>query len=263
MTNRLRTSRRYATAVIAQTVTVAERPGLVAAMWAMPNTWPKFMLQDPIAAVFYSQLPVTFPEYQLLALDEAGVIIGRVNSAPFAWMGSDDDLPERGWDAIIERAFTGHARGEQPTAASLLEARVVPMHQGKGLSTALLLAARRNVRRLGHSDLFAPVRPTGKSKEPRTPMLDYVRRTRDDGLPADGWLRVHARLGARIVEVCPLSMTIPGTLAQWREWTGVPLTCSGPCDIAGALIPVHVSVEHDHAVYVEPNVWMHHQLSGS
>src|SRR5450759_4625453 len=25
-------------------------------------------------------------------------------------------------------------------------------------------------------------------------------------------------------------------------------------------LPVHVSVEHDHAVYVEPNVWVHHHL---
>jgi hypothetical protein len=29
-----------------------------------------------------------------------------------------------------------------------------------------------------------------------------------------------------------------------------------------ALNPVHVSVEQDHAVYVEPNVWVHHDLTG-
>lgn len=28
----------------------------------------------------------------------------------------------------------------------------------------------------------------------------------------------------------------------------------------GALVPVRVSVEHDHAVYVEPNVWVRHSL---
>jgi hypothetical protein len=92
-------------------------------------------------------------------------------------------------------------------------------------------------------------------------MSEYVARVRDDGLPADSWLRVHVRLGAGIVSVCPLSMVIPGTLAQWREWTAMPLTSTGLTDIPEALAPLHVSIEHDHAVYVEPNVWVHHRLA--
>jgi GNAT superfamily N-acetyltransferase len=193
-------------------------------------------------------------------LDEVGAVIGRINSVPFAWAGSEDELPERGWDAILQRAFRHHDRGNPPTAVSLLEARVVPSHQGTGLSSALLRATRANVQRLGLRHLFGPVRPTGKSHEPRTPMAEYISRVRSDGLPADPWLRVHLRLGARIVKVCPVSMTVPGTLAQWREWTGLPLERSGLIDVPGALTPVHVSVEHDHAVYVEPNVWVHHEL---
>jgi hypothetical protein len=91
-------------------------------------------------------------------------------------------------------------------------------------------------------------------------MVDYVARTRDDGLPADPWLRSHVRLGGEIVKVCPASMTIPGSLAQWRSWTGLPLDSSGAIEVPGALVPVHVSIEHDHAVYVEPNVWVRHRL---
>jgi len=147
------------------------------------------------------------------------------------------------------------------TAVSLLEARINPAHRGKGLSYELLKAARRNVQRLGFSDLFGPVRPTGKSQEPRTPMSEYAARVRSDGLPADPWLRAHVRLGARMIKVCPLSMIVPGCLAQWREWTGLPFTSSGPLDVPEALAPVHVSFEQDHAIYVEPNVWMHHRLS--
>lgn len=29
-----------------------------------------------------------------------------------------------------------------------------------------------------------------------------------------------------------------------------------------ALVPVRCEVEHDYAVYVEPNVWVHHDLTG-
>ena len=35
---------------------------------------------------------------------------------------------------------------------------------------------------------------------------------------------------------------------------------SGPVVVPGALVPVHVSPEQDHAVYVEPNVWVHHRV---
>jgi GNAT superfamily N-acetyltransferase len=230
-------------------------------MWAMPSSWPPFMLRDPVADVFYPRLPDAFPEYQLLALDSAGTPVGRINSVPFAWAGTDDDLPDRGWDGVIERGFADLNAGVVPTAVSLLEARVVPEWQGRGVSPQLVEAARRHVRLHGLGDLLGPVRPAHKDREPRTPMAEYVARCRDDGLPVDPWLRVHVRLGGRVVKVCPISMTVPGTLAGWRPWTGLPLERSGAIDVPGALAPLHVSVEHDHAVYVEPNVWIHHRLS--
>jgi GNAT superfamily N-acetyltransferase len=249
--------------VIVTFTTAAERPDLVDAMWAMPSTWPEFMFHDPVADLFYPRLVDTFGEYQLIAVDGNGEIVGRVNSVPFAWSGADDDLPARGWDGIIERAFAEHARRAMPTAVSLLEARLAPEHQGVGLSSGLLAAARANALLRGLGDLFGPVRPTGKSAEPRVSMAEYVHRTRDDGLPEDPWLRVHVRAGARVVGICPTSMTVAGTLRQWREWTGLPLDRSGLVDVAGALTPLHVSVEHDHAVYVEPDVWVHHRLASA
>lgn len=240
--------------------TAAERPDLVEGMWSLPSTWPEYMLQDPIANLFYPRLVDAFADYQVIAIDEKGAVVGRVNSVPFVWTGSDEDLPARGWDAIVESAFWSHEHGERPTAVSLLEARLAPDHQGAGLSAGLLHAVASIVEARGMQALFGPVRPTGKSQEPRVPMAEYVTRLRDDGLPQDPWLRVHARAGGRIVKVCPTSMTVSGTLAQWRQWTGLPLDYTGLVDILGALTPLHVSVEHDHAVYVEPNVWVHHQL---
>lgn len=241
-------------------VTLAERPDLIEAMWDMPNLWPAFMLQDQIAELLFGRLPETFPDYQLLGLDEDGVVVAKVNSLPFCWAGADDDLPARGWDAIIERGFTGARRGVAANAVSLLEARIVPRLLGTGLSLRMLQAARANTARRGILDLFGPVRPAAKAVEPDTPMTEYIVRVRDDGLPTDSWIRTHVRLGARLVKVCPASMTVPGTLAQWREWTDEPFDRSGPVVVTGALVPVQVSVEHDYAVYVEPNVWMHHDL---
>jgi hypothetical protein len=124
----------------------------------------------------------------------------------------------------------------------------------------MLSAVRDRCRGLGFGSLFGPVRPSQKALEPTVPIGDYVAWRRPDGLPHDPWLRVHERLGGRIVKIAPTSMTITGTLAQWRAWTSLPFDTSGDVVVPGALVPVHASVEHDHAVYVEPNVWMQHQL---
>lgn len=244
-----------------RTVTLAERPDLLEAMWALPSTWPPLVLQDPVGARLFDAAVERSPELQVLVLNGEERVVARLVATPFTWSGRDEDLPARGWDAVLERSSTDADRGTTPAAVSLLEARVHPELQGRGLSARLLAAGRETLRQLGFQDLLAPVRPTGKSAEPRTPIADYVARRRDDGLPQDPWVRVHVRAGARVVGVCPASMTVPGTLAQWRSWTGLPLDVSGDVEVEGALVPVHVDVEQDHAVYVEPNLWLHHRLA--
>ena len=107
---------------------------------------------------------------------------------------------------------------------------------------------------------MAPIRPTRKHLEPFTPIADYLARRRADGSPYDPWLRVHLRLGGRLVRICHAAMTIAGSLAEWRDWTTLPFTESGLVVVDGALNPVHVSVENDYAVYVEPNVWIDHAI---
>ena len=85
-------------------------------------------------------------------------------------------------------------------------------------------------------------------------------RTRGDGLPYDSWLRAHVRAGGRIVKIAPYSMVIAGTFAEWSDWTGMNFDRTGDIVVPGALSPVHVSCEQDHAVYVEPNLWVHHRV---
>ncbi|MEV6286250.1 hypothetical protein [Kribbella sp. NPDC051770] len=55
-------------------------------------------------------------------------------------------------------------------------------------------------------------------------------------------------------------MVIAGTLGEWRAWTGLPFDRTGPVLVPKALAPVMCDAEHDHAVYVEPNVWVRHDL---
>ncbi len=237
-------------------VTVRDRPDLVRQMWDLPSPWPTFMQQDVVSDFTYDLLPVRYPEYQLLAVD-GDQVRARVNAVPYAWTGVDEDLPETGWDFALGMAFRPEMPGAA-TAVCLIEARIHPEMAGTGLGTDLLLAARENAASLGYAHLLAPLRPTRKHLEPDTPIEEYVRRTRPDGTPFDPWLRSHLRLGGRLARICHAAMTIAGSLAEWRAWTSLPFDTSGTVHVEGALNPVHVSVENDYAVYVEPNVWIVH-----
>ncbi|MGW7538164.1 N-acetyltransferase [Amycolatopsis sp. NPDC054798] len=222
------------------------------------RAWPVFMQHNPTGHLYYGELdPVA--DYVLLATD-GDEPVAKAYSAPFAFGGPGrEELPDGGWDQVIRWQHADRLAGRERNAATALEIVVRKEQQGTGLSSVMVKALRDNAFRLGHDVLYAPVRPSRKADEPETPMSEYAFRVRDDGLPYDAWLRVHVRAGGRIVKVCPVSMTIPGTLAQWREWTGLPFDTDGPVVVEGALSPVLVSLAQDAAVYVEPNVWVEHR----
>lgn len=238
---------------------LADRPDLLDAGYDFDSPWPEFMRHDPVGNLYYN-LTEKFADCILVAEDEAGTVVAQAYSAPFKSFGMD--LFDDGWDGAIRRAVRTKLSGDTPDAISAIEISVRPDLQGKGLSKVMLEAMRANAARLGFDELVAPVRPNGKA-DPSVPMSDYAFRVRDDGLPVDPWLRVHVRAGGRIERVAPRSMVIPGTLAEWREWTGLPFDTPGPVHVPKALAPVLVDLEHDHAVYVEPNVWVRHDCARS
>lgn len=234
---------------------LADRPDLVEQLWAMPNSWPEFMRHDPIGGLFYSQVESRFAPFVLVGQEESGEVVAAAYSVPF--VRGDGELPDNGWDHAIRSGLLAALRGEETDAISAVEIAVRPDRQGTGLSSLMLEAMRDNAARHGYAELVAPVRPNGKT-DPHEPMPAYAARVRDDGLPVDPWLRVHVRAGGRIARVAPRSMCIPGTLDEWREWTGLPFDATGPVVVPQALAPVHCDVEHGVATYVEPNVWVVH-----
>ena len=239
--------------------TLAERPEYRERLYDFVDVWPEFMLNDPIGNAFMGQVPYHFPE-QCVVATEQGELVAHGRSIPFAFPDERrTELPTDGWDRVLQWGFSDARSGRTPTASSALEILIRPSHLGRGLSHEMLRALRDAVRAQGHSTLFAPVRPNGKS-DPYQPMTEYVRQLREDGLPHDPWLRVHVKAGGTILKVAPRSMVIAGTLDEWRNWTGLPFDTTGDVIVPRALVPVHCDVAHDHAVYVEPNVWVRHDL---
>jgi GNAT superfamily N-acetyltransferase len=236
--------------------TCDERPELRGRGGHLRTAWPPFMLESAISNERWHLLYERFGGFQFWLVDEdTDAVLAEGNSLPARL--DPQALPDRGWEHVVEHATGGE---EEPTLVSAIQVLVDPALHGHGLSSLMLGEMRRIAATAGYGDLVAPVRPNLKSVYPLTPMERYVKWTTADGLPFDPWMRVHARSGATITNVCPQSMVISGSVEDWEGWTGLRFPESGRYAVPGALQPVELDLEADTGVYVEPNVWMHHSL---
>jgi GNAT superfamily N-acetyltransferase len=235
-------------------LTYAERPDLAARTGEVEDTMAPFMGYGEIALRHWAKLRPELPELQLVLWDdERDAVVGHARTLPAR---EAEGLPG-GIDDMLESWF-GEAPRPEPDVLSAMVAVVDRGHGGRGLSRLLLEGMRDLAGRAGFSSLIAPVRPTWKERYPLIPMDRYASWTREDGLPFDPWLRVHARLGAELLEVCPASMRIEGTQGEWEAWTETQFPDDGEYVVPGALVPV--SFAGGRGVYVEPNVWMRHRV---
>jgi GNAT superfamily N-acetyltransferase len=239
-----------------EVVTAAERPG----RWQQAmeeglfdDVWPEYNTHGNHTPAYFGPLFPRYPEYQALFLDGRGErVIARGRTIPFRWDGTLDDLPP-GIDALGLRAV---AEAGTPTALSALAAEVDREYQGTGLSGLVIRAMAAIAAAHGLRRLVAPVRPNWKDRYPITPIGRYAGWSRPDGLPFDPWMRVHARLGGRILRAEPRSLHILAPVADWQTWTGMAFPADGQYVFPGGLAPLTVSGgEGD---YWEPNVWMAH-----
>lgn len=241
-----------------------ERPDLIPLVFSgeLESVWPEFMQHDAAAKLYFGRS--VFHHYADCAFAGLvdGEVVGRAFAVPFAFgIEGRTELPVGGWDEVIRWAHEDRTVGRPPTTMSALEISFVPRARGRGNSLAMLDAFKACARKLGFTEMFAPVRPNQKHLQPRTAMRDYIHMLRADGLPIDAWLRTHIAVGGAIVKVAPCSMTIVGTIAEWAQWTGRTFERSGETEVEGALAPVLVPIEQDYGVYVEPNVWVRHPVA--
>jgi GNAT superfamily N-acetyltransferase len=233
-----------------------ERPDLWdEAEEALARVWPEYNLHGDVANAYFDVLVPRFARFQILVYDKAiGRVVARGRAIPFRWDESLDDLPA-GIDAVGQRALEDDTAA---TAMSALSAEVMPDQRERGLSGVLLRAMMDAARSSGLAPLVAPVRPTWKERYPLIPIEQYCRWRRDDGLPFDPWMRIHARLGGTVLRPEPRSMKISGTVEEWQEWTGMAFPDEGRYVFPGGLAPL--TVIEGLGRYWEPNVWMVHRI---
>jgi len=223
--------------------------------------WPEFMHHDPVAADHWDGLFEGFADYQFAFIGRGGAeVVGIANGVPLAWDSPVDALPDEGWDWALRQSARDLKEGLEPNTLCAIQISIHPDHQGRGLSTILLEEMLRLAIERGMTQVVAPVRPSLKHRYPLTPIERYVEWRNEDGSPFDPWLRVHVRSGGRIVKVCHQAMRITGSIREWESWTGMRFPEGGAHVVPGALAPIEMDMKKDLGVYVEPNVWVVHEL---
>lgn len=240
-----------------EVVTNADRPDLSEQVTAVFRPlWPEFIFHDPIDARYSDRVGTYFAQYDVLVLDGSDVVTGGWG-VPIRWDGTISDLPE-GYDGALVRAVTGHENTVSPNTLCIMAAAVRPGHRGSGLAGKALTALCERAAAGGLERVIAPVRPTLKSRYPLTPMENFARWTRNDGLHIDPWIRAHQRLGASILGPAPRSMIITGTVAEWEDWAKLAFPETGQYVVPDALDLVDIDHERDRGTYAEPNLWVRH-----
>lgn len=237
-------------------VSLDEHAELANRLDALDQDWPSFMREGKAVRRYWGSLTTTRPEFQIALVDTAReAVVAKGHAIPIGWDGDDATLPD-GVDAVLKQSLLNPPT--RPTTLCALAVVVAAEHRGRGLSALVVRAMRDVAARRGLRDLIVPVRPTRKSLYPLTPIERYMRWTDSRGLPFDPWLRVHVRLGARVLRAAPRSMVVAGTVAEWERWSGLRFEESGSYVVPGALQPVAIDREGDEGRYEEPNVWVHH-----
>lgn len=274
-------------------MTAAERPDLWEAARAneqFVSVWPEYNHHGNHSARYFGALYPQYADVQVLVVDRrTNEVVARGRTIPFRWDGTLEDLPSgidaTGLRAVREAASPGlsaarpdgqaarpegqaarpEAQGapdDLPAPGTLalaaLAAEVAPSRQGHGLSSVVIAAMTVAARNRGLRRLAAPVRPSWKDRYPITPIAQYARWRRSDGLPFDPWMRVHARLGASVLRAEPRSMEITGPVEEWEAWTGMRFPEDGEYVFPAGLAPL--AVEGGVGRYWEPNVWMLHEV---
>lgn len=132
----------------------------------------------------------------------SGDLLGAALTMRIAWDGSREDLPE-GWEDTVRRCYRDCRDAAGSTCNTLVGMQVFTLshHRNKGLSGRFLGEMAGFAKKLGYEHMVIPaLPPTQFTKEgAATPFETIATALRDDGLPADHWVRLHVRKGAKVI----------------------------------------------------------------
>jgi hypothetical protein len=216
------------------------------------KAWPEFMLHWDCSA--WSHLFSIFADHQILMTREEN-LLAYGHTIPISWEDNLINIPDN-LKTLIENGVETYEKGLKPNILLALAAVVSPNYKSEGLSYEIVKLMKKLSIDKKYDSLIVPVRPTLKSKYPLIPINNYANWKKEDGIVFDPWLKVHDKLGGKILKTAEKSMIITGKVKEWEEWTKIKMPESGKYIIEGALNPVEVNYDQDIGTYFDPCIWV-------
>ena len=218
-------------------------------------SFPDVIFQSEIVKHCWPTIEKYFPEFQLFFIDSNEMLVGFLNSIPIYWDKPMTDLPDEGWDWLVEKGIEGYENKIKPNCLGGLQIIVTKEYLGNGYSKMLIAEGKKIQTSLGFKNFILPIRPTFKSKYPEMDMEEYIHFKQGEKI-YDPWIRTHNSSGAKIIKVCPKAMHIKGDINYWEGLMNSKIVKSGYHIVEGALNPVWMDVEKDFGEYNEANIWI-------
>ena len=224
---------------------------------AIPLAFPEVLVASQHIKNHWPRLEQYFPETQIFLLDGTDKLIGFMNAIPLRWDKSVSELPQTGWDWMLQKGIEDYENKIKANTLGGLQVIVLKEHQQKGYSKLLLAQGKKLRDSLMLHKLIIPIRPILKSQYPRLPMDKYLALKKDNKI-FDPWIRTHLNCGARLSHVCSESMNISGDINFWEAIIKKEKLNSGYHLAPGVLNSVNIQREKDFGVYKEENIWLYY-----
>ncbi|MCK4258834.1 MAG: amino acid adenylation domain-containing protein, partial [Halanaerobiales bacterium] len=221
--------------------------------------WPEYFIGDKTYLQYWNQIMVEFSKYQVLLLNNKDEVVAVGNVMPIYWDGTVENLPE-GWDSAVEKGFRDAANNVEPNTLLVLAGVVGEKYQNQGLGTLIIKAFKTIAHGFNLDQVLIPVRPTGKAQHPEMTFEKWCKEKRSDGLSKDNWIRIHERLGGKVLGIATESQYISGTVEEWKEWTGMKFSQSGEYFTKDSLQSIKIDLSRGIGEYYDPCIWVEHSF---
>ncbi len=225
-----------------------------------------------------------FPEGQISILDEKGVPRIALSANRIEWDGLTGSLPT--WDDIAgESCSYEDTYKKTGNTFALMSMAVRREEKGAGLSNQIIEMVQEYAEREDIQHIIGDFRPSNfadyKRQTGQFNFEDYIALTREDGLPADGWLRTVTRKGMKVLRPDARAMVImsslddlgkfsreykpeqwwqvkdPAQLSYLLEWHQPLIDIENVDEVweCGETGTWYIDSANGRAVYIESNVW--------
>ena len=193
-----------------------------------------------------------------------GALIGHGIATRICWDGDATSLG--GWQRVVRRAYDDASVNRRPCNTLVgLFIKVEETSREQGWSGRLVQAMKQLAHRARLASLVIPLRlPTAYERQnAEIPFEEFAFQRRDDGEYRDHWLRLHVRLGARVIGHSLTSHQHAMNLEDFHHYFEVDsIVGSGYCTALrnGEWYRPYVDVDRDCVVINEGCVWVQHPI---